>query len=208
MRTSLVSRCLLAGTVLLLPLAASGESNFQTGTTALTATAHVDFQISIPKFLFLRVGTGTGTAAGGYATLATIDEITWAPTAAQVGGGSLAGTGGDLTGGVETAVVVANNGNVTLSSTTTGPLNDGAGDTISFTTISTTATHNTTTTTLAPPALADGATTTTTLTAVNKVVQQDAKWAYTYANATSPPAGTYGGVNTNGGRVTYTASLP
>jgi hypothetical protein len=208
MRTSTVVKGILAAAAVAVPMLCSAESNFQTGTTALTATAHVDFQITIPKFLFLRVGTGTGTAAGGYATLATIDEITWAPTAAQVGGGTLAGTGGDLTGGVETAVVVANNGNVTLSSTTTGPLSDGAGDTISYATITTTATHNTTTTTLAPPALADGATTTTTLTAVGKVVQQDAKWAYTYANATSPPAGTYGGVNTNGGRVTYTASLP
>jgi hypothetical protein len=208
MRTSTVVKGILAAAAVAVPMLCNAESNFQTGTTALTATAHVDFQITIPKFLFLRVGTGTGTAAGGYATLATIDEITWAPTAAQVGGGSLAGTGGDLTGGVETAVVVANNGNVTLSSTTTGPLNDGAGDTISYSTITTTASHNTTTTTLAPPALADGATTTTTLTAVNKVVQQDAKWAYTYANATNPPAGTYGGVNTNGGRVTYTASLP
>jgi hypothetical protein len=208
MRTSTVVKGILAAAAVAVPMLCSAESNFQTGTTALTATAHVDFQITIPKFLFLRVGTGTGTAAGGYATLATIDEITWAPTAAQVGGGTLAGTGGDLNTGTETAVVVANNGNVTLSSTTTGPLSDGAGDTISYTTITTTASHNTTTTTLAPPALADGATTTTTLTAVGKVVQQDAKWAYTYANATSPPAGTYGGINTNGGRVTYTASLP
>jgi hypothetical protein len=208
MRTSSVGQYLLAGAALLLPLAARGESNFQTGTTALAATAHVDFQITIPKFLFLRVGSGTGTAAGGYATLGTVDEITWAPTAAQVGTGVLTGTGGDLTGGVETAVVVANNGNVTLSSTTTGALSDGAGDTISFTKIATTASHNTTTTTLAPPALADGATTTSTLTAVGKVVQQDAKWAYTYLNNTTPPAGTYGGVNVNAGRVTYTASVP
>jgi hypothetical protein len=208
MRTSLFIKSVLAAAAVAAPMLAMAESNFQTGAGPLTATAHVDFQITIPKFLFLRVGTGTGTAAGGYATLATIDEITWAPTAAQVGGGTLAGTGGDLNTGTETAVVVANNGNVTLSSTTTGPLSDGAGDTISYTTITTTASHNTTTTTLAPPALADGATTTTTLTAVGKVVQQDAKWAYTYANATSPPAGTYGGINTNGGRVTYTASLP
>jgi hypothetical protein len=63
---------------------------------------------------------------------------------------------------------------------------------------------------LAPPLLVDGATTTTTLTAVGKIVQQDAKWAYTYANAAGaiPPAGTYGGINTQGGRVTYTASVP
>jgi hypothetical protein len=204
-----VPKCLISVAVVTLPLIASAESNFQTGTASpLTATAHVDFQITIPKFLFLRVGTGTGTAAGGYGTLATINEITWAPTAAQVGTGVLAGTGGDLAGGVQTAVVVANNGNVTLSSTTSGPLSDGAGDTISYTKISTAASHNTTTTTLAPPALADGATTTTTLTAVGKIVQQDAKWTYTYLNNTSPPAGTYGGVNVNAGRVTYTASVP
>ncbi len=209
MRTSTVIKTILAAAAVALPLASQAESNYQTGAgSPLTATAHVDFQITIPKFLFLRVGTGTGTAAGGFATNATIDQITWAPTAAQVGTGALTGAGGDLGTGTETAVVVANNGNVTLSSTTLGALNDGAGDTISYGTITTTASHNTTTTTLAPPALADGATTTSTLTAVNKIVQQDAKWAYTYANATVPPAGTYGGVNTNNSRVTYTASVP
>jgi len=210
MRTSFVIKGILAAAAVAVPLLCSAESNYQTGAGTLTATAHVDFQITIPQFLFLRVGNGTGTAAGGYATNATIDEITWAPTAAQVGTGVLAGTGGDLGGGVETAVVVSNGGVVTFSSTTTGALSDGAvpPDTISFGTIITTASHNTTGTTLAAPALADGATTTITLTPVAKVVQQDAKWAYTYANATSPAAGTYGGVNVNNGRVVYTASVP
>ena len=209
MQTSLIIKNLLVIAAITVPLAANAESNFQTGAASpLTATAHVDFQITIPKFLFLRVGTGTGTAAGGYATLATIDEVTWAPTAAQVGTGVLAGAGGDLTGGAETAVVVANNGNVTLSSTTTGALSDGAGDTISYAKIVTTASHNTTATTLAAPTLADGATTTTSVIAVGKIVQQDAKWTYTYANNTTPPAGIYGGVGINAGRVTYTASVP
>ena len=209
MRTSSFIKGVLAAAAIAAPMLATAESNFQTGAGALTATAHVDFQITIPKFLFLRVGTGTGTAAGGFATSATIDPITWAPTPAQVGTGALAGTGGDLATGTETAVVVANNGNVTLSSTTAGAMNDGAaGDTISYSTITTTASHNTTGTTLLAPALADAATTTITLTAVGKIVQQDAKWAYTYANATVPPAGTYGGVGVNNGRVTYTASVP
>jgi hypothetical protein len=206
----LIKGVLVAAAATALPMLCDADSNFQTGAgSPITATANVDFQITIPRFLFLRVGTGPGTAAGGWATGGSPDEITWAPTAAQVGTGSLAGAGGDLTGGVETAVVVANNGNVTLSSTTSGPLNDGgAGDTISYATITTTASHNTTGTTLAAPALADGATTTITLTAVAKIVQQDAKWAYTYANATVPAAGTYGGINSQGGRVTYTASVP
>jgi hypothetical protein len=39
-------------------------------------------------------------------------------------------------------------------------------------------------------------------------VQRDAQWAYTYRNQTTPPPGSYGGVNTNNGRVTYTASVP
>jgi hypothetical protein len=43
---------------------------------------------------------------------------------------------------------------------------------------------------------------------VNRIVNQDARWTYSYANTALVPSGTYGGVNTNNGRVTYTASLP
>ncbi len=169
---------------------------------------HVDFTIVIPEFLFLRVGSGTGTAYGGFTDVGSIDHIVWTPSAAQVGQGALSASGGDLSGGVETAVVVANNGNVTLSATTNGPLSDGRGDTISYAAITTSASHYTTGTTLVAPSLADGATNTVMLTAVHRVVQQDARWAYTYANAEVPGSGAYGGVNTNNGRVTYTASLP
>jgi len=208
MRTSTVIKALLAATAVT-PLLCQAESTLQTGGGALTATAHVDFQITIPKFLFLRVGTGTGTAAGAWATNGAIDPIAFAPTPAQLGTGPLAATpaSGDLGNGTETAVVVGNGGDVTFSSATAGPLGDGSGDSISFATITTAAAHNTTGTTLAAPALADGATTTTTLTSVGKIVQQDAQWTYKYTNATIPPAGTYGGVNANNSRVTYTASV-
>jgi hypothetical protein len=215
MRISTVIKALLAVTAAT-PLLCHAESNLQNGAGALTATAHVDFSITIPKFLFLRVGTGTGAinALGIFstapATLGTIDPITWAPSPAQVGTGALAGTGGDLGGGVETAVVVANNGAVTLTSTTGGALNDGAaGDTISWSQITTTATHNNSVVTLPAPTLLDSGNGSVTITpASGKVVAEDAKWTYSYANATVPPAGTYGGVGVNNGRVTYTASLP
>jgi hypothetical protein len=187
------------------------ESNLQSGAgSPLTATAHVDFQITIPKILFLRVGTGTGTAAGGWAANGNIDLITWAPASGTVGNGvALAGTGGDLGGGVETAVVVANQGNVTLSSTTLGKLDDGVGDTISYNQIRTVASQLTTVQVLAVPALApNGGTRTVNVPAVAKIVQRDAQWTYTYRNQTTPPPGVYGGVNTNNGRVTYTASIP
>jgi len=42
----------------------------------------------------------------------------------------------------------------------------------------------------------------------SKVIKQDAKWAFAYANTATPPAGVYGGVNTNNSRVTYTATMP
>jgi len=208
LRTSLWARALLT-IVTAAPLLCYAESNVRTGAGALTATAHVDLQITIPKFLFLRVGTGTGTAAGGWTANGNIDLITWAPASGSVGNGvALAGTGGDLGGGVETAVVIANHGNVTLSSTTLGALSDGAGDTISYAQIRTVASKLTTNQVLAVPALADGATNTVTVPATPKIAQRDAKWTYTYRNQTSPPPGTYGGVNTNNGRVTYTASVP
>jgi hypothetical protein len=214
MRTSTIIKALLATTAAA-PLLCQAESNYNTtGASPSTATAHVDFQITIPKFLFLRVGTGTGTSlvGSGWATNATIDKLTWAPTAAQVGTGvALAPTGGDaLAGAAETAAVVANNGNVTLQSTTTGALSDGPApaDTISFTTITVTPAKLNSGTILQSPALADAATTTITLTAVGKIVQQDATWSYSYSNAAVPPAGTYGGVNVNNGRVVYTAQVP
>ena len=108
-----------------IPLVAGAESNFTTGTgTPLTASAKVDFTVIIPKFVSLRVGT-----AG-----AAIDLITFTVPAASVGAGGagIAGTGGDLTGGVVTARVTGNNGQVTLSSTATGALTNATADTIPY----------------------------------------------------------------------------
>jgi hypothetical protein len=210
MRISVAIKGILVAAAAAAPMLCNAESSIQT-TSGQTATAHVDFQITIPKFIFLRIGTGNGTPAGGAATNGTIDLISWAPAPATLGKGvALAGTGGDLGAGVETAVVVANHGNVTLSSTTLGRLSDGSGDTISYATIKTTAGKLTTNQVLPAPALADGATSTVVVggKGKGKIVQRDAKWSYTYTNATVPPAGNYGGVNTNNGRVTYTASVP
>jgi hypothetical protein len=209
-RTSRWARALLLTVTAAPSLLCHAESNVHTGAGAQTSIAHVDFQITIPKFIFLRVGTGTGTVTGGLGTNGTIDLITWSPASGTVGNGvALAGTGGDLGGGVETAVVIANRGNVTLTSSTLGALGDGVGDTISYAQIRTTASQLTTAQVLRAPALVDGGTRSVTVPAGgSKVVQRDAQWAYTYRNQTTPPPGSYGGVNTNNGRVTYTASVP
>jgi len=218
MKTSMVLKTLLGAASMALPLMALAESNVQTGaaTAAPGATAHVDFSIVIPKILFLRVGSGstypgslTGTAPALTSTGA-IDEIIFSPTPAQLGTGALAGTGGDLTGGVETAAIVSNSGNVTLIATSLGALSDGAaGDTIAYSQITTVASGNTTGTILPAPVLANGASANVLINApASKVIVEDAKWTYSYANSAVVPAGTYGGINTNNSRVTYTATMP
>ena len=207
MKTNLI-KIAVAAALVAAPLMANAESAFTTGAgTPITASAHLDFQITIPKILFLQVGTGTNMAAN-----ATVNQIAFSVPAANVGDGSVisatAGSG-DLGNGVVTARVIGNNGTVTFTSTTVGALGNGAGDTISYGQIATAAAANTSATVLAHPTLADAATTTVTLTpASGKVINRDAKWTYTYTNAAVVAPGTYGGVNTNNSRVTYTASMP
>ena len=188
------------------PLASHAESNFQTGAGALTATANVDFTITIPKVLYLQVGAGTL-----YANNATVNLITFTPTAATVGNGTaVAATAGsgDLSNGTVTAMVRGNGGNVTLGATAAaGGLVNAAGDTIPYSQIVTTVATLTSGTALPAPVLANGASAPLTLTATNKVVNQDARWTYTYSNTNVVAPGTYGGVNVLGGRVTYTASV-
>jgi hypothetical protein len=190
------------------PMLASAESNFTTGAgSPITANARLDFQITIPKILFLQVGTGTNMAAN-----ATINQIAFTVPAANVGDATVinatAGSG-DLGNGTVTARVIGNNGNITFTSQTLGALGNGVGDTISYAQIATAVAVNTSATALAHPALADAATTTVTLIpAVGKVINRDAKWTYTYLNSAVVPPGTYGGVNANNSRVTYTASMP
>jgi hypothetical protein len=190
------------------PMMAAAESNFTTGAgSPITATSRLDFQITIPKVLFLQVGTGTNLAAN-----ATVNKIDFTVPAVNVGDASVisaSAVSGDLGNGTVTAKVIGNNGTITFSSTTVGALGNGAGDTISFAQIGTAVAVNTSATALAHPTLTDAATTNVTLTpAAGKVISRDAKWTYTYLNSNVVAPGTYGGVNTNNSRVTYTASMP
>jgi len=194
-----------AGAALLASAAMFSSSAFADSATAAagaatTAAARLDFQITIPRVLQFRVGT----AAAG-----TIDMLSFAPTAAQVGSGTaLAGTGGDLTGGVVTAKVVGNNGQVSITAATTGALNDGGTNTIPWTQITTTATTLTSATALAAPVIpATGTGTAVSPPATGSVTNLDARWTFGYANTTVPAAGTYGGTVLKNGRVTYTASM-
>ncbi|NDZ14416.1 hypothetical protein C7T35_26880 [Variovorax sp. WS11] len=199
------------------PLAAQAESNFVTGTGALSASAKLDFVITIPKVLFLQVGTGTSNANN-----TTVNDITFAVPAGNVGNGTaVAGTGGDLAGGGVTVRVLGNSGTVSLGNTVTGPLSSGtAGNpTVPWSDIVVTAGALATATTgftnaaIVHPAFntaaAGGASATpTTLAASGGLVRREGSWTFAYANTATLPAGTYGNTVANNGTVTYTATAP
>jgi hypothetical protein len=212
MNISIALKGLLGTAALTLPLIASAASTFTSGTGTISASAAVNFTVVIPQFLYLRVGSGSAYAGtpSVLSTVATTDLITFSPAVGTVGNGTaVPGTGGDLTGGVETAAIVSNFGNVTLVATATGALSDGAGDSIPFTQITTAATQLNSTTPLPAPVLSNGTSSTVTLTApATKILTQDAKWTVSYANSVTVPSGTYGGTAALNGTVTYTATMP
>jgi hypothetical protein len=90
-----------------------------------------------------------------------------------------------------------------------GALGNGSGNTISYSEIGAAVASLTSAVPLPHPALADGATTTVTLTPTSGlIVDRDALWTFSYLNTNVVEPGTYGGINANNSRVTYTASMP
>ena len=173
---------------------AFAESDFQTGGGALNANARLDFRVVIPKFIRFQVGS-----AG-----ATIDLVEFTVPAANVGDATpIARTNG----GAVPVLLQSNNGNVSLTATTLGQLNNGAGENISFADISSTSSDPN----FNVPTLVNGGTSaavTVTPNVGTRVINRTANWTFSYANTSTVGAGSYGGVNVNNGRVTYTASLP
>ena len=173
---------------------AHAESDFQTGAGTLNANARLDFRVVIPKFIRFQVGS-----AGG-----TIDLVEFSVPAANVGDGTdIARTNG----GAVPVLLQSNNGNVSLTGTTLGQLNNGAGENISFAEILSTSSDPN----LNVPTLSDGGTSaaiTVTPNVGTRVVDRTANWSFAYSNTNFVGAGSYGGVNLNNGRVAYTASLP
>lgn len=192
------------------PVLASAESATVTGAGALTTNAKLDFRVTIPKVLFLRVGTG---GLFGAAADTSVDLIDFSVLAANVGNGvAVAGTGGDLTAGAVTALLRSNAGVVTLTANTVGALTNATADTIPWSEI---AIANSA---LVAPAFANtlphpaalplsGASASFAPAPVAKVTNVGSTWTFTYKNTNTVPFGTYGGTVLLNGRVTYTASV-
>ena len=192
------------------PMLAHAESATVTGAGALSTAARLDFSITIPKVLFLRVGTG---GLFGAAAVGTINLIDFQVPAANIGDGtSVAATAasGDLTNGAVTALLRSNAGVVTLLAATTGALTNATTDTIPWSEIAivnsalvTPAFANTFPHLAALPLTGNSANFAPAPTA--KVTNGGSTWTFSYRNTNTVPFGTYG--PTANGRVTYTASV-
>jgi hypothetical protein len=206
MTKKVIATALVAAAVVATAGTARAESVFATGTGALSAPARLDFTIIVPKILFLQVGAGP--VAPALTANGTINLLTFTVPAANVGDSSVIGsTGGDLASGASvSAKVVANSGTVTVTTTTPNGLKDAGTDVISYSQIGLAVATLSSGTAFTPAALSDGAVTTTTIAPLLNVVNQDAKWTFTYKNQNVVPAGTYG-TSANQGRVIYTASI-
>jgi hypothetical protein len=184
-----------------LPGTLMAEATSDSGATPLSAAARLDFQINIPGILRFRVGSDAGS----------IDLVQFSPTAANLGDDTdIAGTGGDLTGGEVTVDLFSNAGQIIITPTNNSGgagLDNGLGDNISYDEILTTSSNAAV---LPVPVLSDagGTTSEPPPTSGLRVTNLTESWTYTYDNTAVYPEGTYGGVNTQGGRVTYTAATP
>lgn len=170
---------------------ALAASNFATGNSGtLTTSVNLNFSITIPRFILLRVGSA-----------ATVNTLTYAPTVNDLLNSSgVLPSGGDTgAGNTDVTVRVVGNGgsNVTLTAVTSAPNLVSGGNAIPWTTL----TASSPTGTVTAPPFNSGS---TVLTPSGGVVNQSGSWRYTWTN----PANTVYAAGTYTGTVTYTAAMP
>lgn len=167
-------------------------------TAPYSASTTLNHRVNYPRFLRFRVGA--------IAAAVSIADCDMSAQAANLGNGTdLACAGGDAGGGISNVQVKSNAGQIRLTVTTTGNLTSG-GNAIPYSEIRTTTSNGN----LPAPVLTSGATSASVNVALNAGVVTDrtATWTYAFDNTAVYASGTYGGVNVNGGRATYTASSP
>lgn len=187
LKASLLAAAVLAAA----PLAAQAESGFDVGATP-SVSADLNFRITIPRILFLQVGT-----------LNSIDEVVFDMTnnAQAVGDRSpVSGDGGDRDNGRVTARLRGNIGDVSLTVSGKGDgLVTSGGDLIPYSEIAVKSSNPD----LDVPSLVDLASATKRIGAgTGKVIDRKASWTYTYRNSAVVAPGEYTGT------MTYTAAMP
>lgn len=197
------------GAALALPsFPALAESTSAAGGAGASTSARLDFRLTIPKFLRLRVGAAAGT----------INEITFSPTVAQLATSPstvVAGASGDLGGGSVTVSVQANPGtdvvNLTYRTTDNGgaaqaALSDGT-NTVPWSTVKVATGGADAASLTHPAALADGSAADVNVVApvpkVSGAINLAATWTYTWDDGgVIYAAGAYTG------RVAYKLATP
>lgn len=174
---------------------AMADSEFDIGNSGtLTAEADLNFEIVIPRFLYLQVGTA---GAGN------VDTVSWDLSTGVTDIGDIDGTIG--TGSVTSTDtvgvrLVSNAGAVDLSAAGSGTgLVNADGDIILWSEISGTAANGTGSGGVSVPAIGAAA---ITVPATTGVVNRTDTWSFDYANSALVAGGTYEGT------VTYTATSP
>ena len=187
MKKSLILKSTLA-LALAAPLLASAESDLTVGTGP--AAARLNFQVIIPRVLFLAVGTGSATLADN----ATIDTLTYNYSASVA----------DIGSGIDSAPqavnvrVLGNNGQIVISAAGSGT---GLANALTPPDIIPWGEILVTSSLPAFAAPVVGGTANPTLSA-GRVTNRTATWNFAYSNTDIPAPGTYTG------QITYTASMP
>jgi len=186
-----VARCALAVLLATLNATAHAASNFATGASGtLTTSVNLNFSITIPRFVMLRVGSA-----------ASVNTLVYSPTSTQiVNSTGVLPTGGDTGAGntdVTIRVIGNGGGNITLTAVTSAPNLVSGANTMPWTTL----TAASPTGSITAPPFNSGS---TVLTPSGGVVNQTGSWRYTW---TSPPSTVYA-AGTYSGTVTYTAAMP
>jgi len=175
----------LAGT------AAQAASNFATGASGtLTTSVNLNFSITIPRFVYLRVGSAS-----------SVNTLAYSPTVTDlINSAGVLPAGGDTGAGntdVTVSVIGNSGGNITLTAVTGTPNLVSGSNSMPWSTLSA---SNPTGTIVAPPFNTGS----TVLTPSGGVVNRSGSWRYTWTN---PPNTVYAsGAYT--GTVTYTAAMP
>lgn len=185
MKNSLILKSTIA-LALAAPLLASAESQLVVGAGA-TAAARLNFEVVIPRVLFLAVGTGNATLDDN----STVDTLTYSytTTPADVGSGT------DSATQAVNVRVLGNNGQIAIGASGFGSGLVSGADVIPWSEILATSSS----TDFAAPAV--GASANPTLSG-GKVTNRTAVWNFAYSNTAVAAAGTYTG------QVTYTATMP
>ena len=181
-RTTLVAAmCAIAA----VPMASQAASNFDT-TSPYSAAVDLNFNVVIPSYIFLRVGS-----------VASVNTLVFSPTVAEMEASTaVLPTGGDVSGSDLTIAVRGNVGNMTLAASNLANLVSG-GNNIPTSTL----TASNPTGSITVPAFGGNI----SLTAGgNGTFNQAGTWRYTWANPANTvyPPGTYAGT------ATYTLSAP